>query len=124
MGQFEFFPQIFADQNADFAEIISVYLRKHLRYQRERILIFKMSHYLKWNSLPDDQFFGYSIILNQVQAGEETGQFYFKRVVPYLLCPYDLPCYVHYPDHHSVLKISYDKYFISSRVWKYGKIVF
>ncbi len=31
----EFFPQIFADQDADFAEIISDYLRINLRYQRE-----------------------------------------------------------------------------------------
>jgi len=39
MYPFEFFPQIYADQNADFAEIISVYLRIYLCYLREMSLI-------------------------------------------------------------------------------------
>jgi hypothetical protein len=39
---------MFADLNADFAEVISVYLRIYLRYQRERVLIFKIKHHPKF----------------------------------------------------------------------------
>ncbi len=45
MHQFEFFPQMFADQEADLAETISVNLRIYLRYQREMYL-FKTGSFL------------------------------------------------------------------------------
>ena len=43
--QFGFFPQMFADQEADLAETISDNLRIYLRYQREMYLAFKITHY-------------------------------------------------------------------------------
>jgi hypothetical protein len=49
VSEFHFFPQIFADQDADFAETISFYLRIDLRYQRETILIFKLIRYRREN---------------------------------------------------------------------------
>jgi hypothetical protein len=44
---FDFFPQILADQDADLAEMISVYLRLYLRYQREMYFILYLGYIKK-----------------------------------------------------------------------------